>query len=60
VRAQGPEHTVIRSGIPWMDTSGNRIYAGGANIYFENGLYYLVGEGAVGSADRPASDAALL
>jgi len=36
---------VIKPGQPWFDTSGNRIYAGGAGIYTENGLYYWVGEG---------------
>jgi hypothetical protein len=45
VQAQGPESAVIRSAVPWYDTSGNRIYAGGANMYEENGVYYLVGEG---------------
>ena len=43
--AQGPESSAIRSAVPWFDTQGNRIYAGGANMYFENGSYYLVGEG---------------
>eukprot|EP01048_Picozoa_sp_COSAG05_P009644 COSAG05_NODE_803_length_7215_cov_20.387858_1_plen_879_part_10 len=38
-------HTVIRSGVPWYDTEGKRMYFGGANLYEENGLYYLVGEG---------------
>ena len=33
------DDTVIRSGVAWFDTAGNRIYAGGANIYFENGTY---------------------
>jgi len=31
--------------VPWFDTDGNRIYAGGANMYLESGRYYLVGEG---------------
>ena len=43
--AQSPEDSVIRSGVPWVDTSGNRIYAGGANMYEEGGVYYLIGEG---------------
>lgn len=43
--AQSPETSVIRSGVPWYDSSGNRIYAGGANMYLEGGVYYLVGEG---------------
>ena len=43
--AQGPEDSVIRSGVPWFDTNGNRVYAGGANLYAENGVYWLVGEG---------------
>lgn len=40
-----PEDTLIRSGVPWFDTDGNRMYAGGANLYVENGTYYMVGEG---------------
>ncbi len=43
--AQSPEKSIIRPGQAWFDTDGNRIYAGGANIYTENGVYYLVGEG---------------
>ena len=43
--AQDPEASVIRPGVPWYDTQGNRIYAGGANMYLEKGVYYLVGEG---------------
>ena len=39
------ENSKIHPGVPWMDTSGNRVYAGGGNLYFEDGLYYLVGEG---------------
>jgi hypothetical protein len=31
--------------VPWYDSAGNRIFAGGANMYEENGVYYLVGEG---------------
>ncbi len=43
--AAGPETAVIRSGVPWFDTDGNRVYAGGANMYVEGGVYYLIGEG---------------
>ena len=45
VIAQGPETSIIRSGVPWFDTNGDRVYAGGANMYFENGVYWLIGEG---------------
>ena len=44
-RGQNPEDAIIRSGVAWTDTSGNRIYAGGANLYEENGTYYMIGEG---------------
>lgn len=43
--SSNPEDTIIRSGQPWTDTTGQRMYVGGANMFFENGLYYLVGEG---------------
>lgn len=33
------------AGVPWFDTDGHRIYAGGANMYQENGRFYIVGEG---------------
>ena len=45
VLCQGPENSVIRSAVPWFDTSGNRIYAGGANMYMEDGVFWLIGEG---------------
>jgi hypothetical protein len=45
VIGQTPETSIIKPGIPWYDTDGNRIYAGGSNIYTENGIYYLIGEG---------------
>ena len=45
VFGQSPETSVIRSAVPWVDTSGARIYAGGANLYEEDGIFYLVGEG---------------
>ncbi len=35
----------IRPGTEWLDTSGNRIYAGGAGLWFEDSTYYWVGEG---------------
>lgn len=44
-RAASPEDTIIRPGAALFDTDGNRLYAGGANIWLENGTYYLVGEG---------------
>ena len=49
--AQGPENSVIRSAVPWIDTDGNRIYAGGANVFFEAGVYWLIGEGKKVLAD---------
>lgn len=53
--AAGPEDAVIRSGVPWLDTDGNRIYAGGANLFLEAGVFYLVGEGKkVVSGDNSA------
>jgi hypothetical protein len=42
--AGNPENTVIRPGVPVFDTQGNRLYAGGANIWFENNTFWLVGE----------------
>jgi hypothetical protein len=43
--AQSPESAVIRSGVEWKDTDGNRMYAGGANLVLDGDTYYLVGEG---------------
>jgi hypothetical protein len=45
VLALAPEDAVIRSGVAWFDTAGERIYAGGANMVLEGGLFFLVGEG---------------
>lgn len=36
---------VFHPGQPMYDTRGKRIYAGGANLYVEGGVYYLIGEG---------------
>ena len=36
--------TMIRPGQVWKDISGNRIQAHGANIYYEDGVYYWIGE----------------
>ena len=44
-RAAAPEDAVLRPGAALFDTDGNRLYAGGANIWAENGTFYLVGEG---------------
>ena len=53
--ALAPEDAVIRSGVAWFDTAGERIYAGGANMVLEGGLFYLVGEGKkVVSGDNSA------
>ena len=43
--AASPEDAVLRPGVPMFDTRGKRIYAGGANLYEEAGVYYLTGEG---------------
>ena len=43
--ALDPVDAVIRSGVEWLDTAGQRIYAGGANMYLLNDTYFLVGEG---------------
>ena len=37
------EHT-IRPGKTWLDTEGNRIQAHGACVYYEDGVYYWIGE----------------
>jgi hypothetical protein len=46
-KSVSPQDTIIRPGVPVFDTDGNRLYAGGANIWFEqaDSLYYLIGEG---------------
>ena len=36
---------VFQPGVPMYDTRGKRMYVGGANMYVENGVYYLIGEG---------------
>jgi len=46
-----PEDAVFTPGVPLVDTRGKRIYAGGANMYTENGVFYLVGEGEKVFAD---------
>lgn len=43
--AQNPEDAVFRSGAPWYTVDGQRIYAGGANLYLEDGTYWMIGEG---------------
>lgn len=42
---QDPDKSIIRPGVAWTDTSGNRVYAGGANLLLDGGKYWLVGEG---------------
>ena len=44
-RAAAPEDAVLRPGVPLFDTDGNRLYAGGANLFLDGGVFYLVGEG---------------
>ena len=34
----------IRPGQTWLDTEGNRIQAHGACVYYEDGVYYWIGE----------------
>lgn len=34
----------IKPGQVWLDTSGKRIQAHGAQVYFEDGVYYWIGE----------------
>jgi hypothetical protein len=45
VSAQDPADSVIHPGVPWFDTDNNRVYAGGANLFEEGGVYYMIGEG---------------
>ena len=49
-----PETAVITPGVAWFDTDGKRIYAGGANLVEENGLFYLVGESEKVLGSNPA------
>lgn len=52
VLAASPEDAVFAPGQPIYDVKGDRVYAGGANLYLENGLYYMIGEGKkTGSGD---------
>jgi len=42
--AQNPENTVIKSGVPWYDTSGNEVHAHGGGFYVDNtNKYYFIG-----------------
>jgi hypothetical protein len=43
--AASPEDAVFYPGQPVIDTAGDRVYAGGANLFFEGGVYYMIGEG---------------
>lgn len=38
------KNNCIHPGQPWMDTNGKRIQAHGACVYYENGVYYWIGE----------------
>ena len=40
-----PENSIIRPGAIWLDTAGQRIYAGGGGMYVEGGTYWWIGEG---------------
>ena len=40
-----PEGGAITPGVAWTDTSGNRVYAGGADVVYEAGRFWMVGEG---------------
>lgn len=37
-------YDAIYPGKPWYDTHGRRIQAHGASVYYENGVYYWIGE----------------
>lgn len=37
-------YDAIYPGQPWLDTHGRRIQAHGASVYYENGVYYWIGE----------------
>ena len=54
VSTGNPETAIITPGVAWFDTEGNRIYAGGANLIEENGLFYLVGESEKVLGSNPA------
>ena len=38
------KYDTIYPGQPWLDTHGRRIEAHGGAVYFENGVYYWIGE----------------
>lgn len=42
-----PETGIILPGQEWIDTNGNRVYAGGADIIYEESVsrFYMIGEG---------------
>ncbi len=37
-------YDAIYPGKPWYDTHGRRIQAHGGVVYYENGVYYWIGE----------------
>lgn len=37
-------YDAIYPGKPWYDTHGRRIQAHGASVYYEDGVYYWIGE----------------
>ena len=47
VSSQSPESGEILPGQEWIDTNGNRVYAGGANVVWEQSVsrFFMVGEG---------------
>ena len=38
------KYDAIHPGKPWLDTHGRRIQAHGGSVYFQDGLYYWIGE----------------
>lgn len=43
--AANPEDAVFYPGRALYDSAGERVYAGGANVFLEDGVYWLIGEG---------------
>lgn len=57
LNAQVKHENIIKSGVLWMDASGNRINAHGGCVVFFNGIYYWYGEEKVeGLSEREHAD----
>ena len=48
IAVAAPEDAVFYPGRAMYDSAGERMYAGGANIFLEDGVYWLVGEAIIG------------